>query len=172
MVRDSYWRLEHAFSSGPETATPIDGHAGPESAVANGSGYTLTVWLTGESDSPAGAWPDAPERWETLLGIAGPASATFVYNTPGDGPKAYGVDGATAGVGGGLVTLYPPATGPSSEYGRGGHFACTSVEDTATLPERLAPLEMELTRVADIGTGPGAYPDRAAARAALETPGI
>lgn len=169
VVRDQYWRIEHAFSSGVDTATPIDTHAGPESTAAAGQDYTLTVWTTGASDSRAGTWPDAVERWETIRRIAGPASATVVHNTMGDSPDGYTTVGASAGTGGGLVTIHPPAGG---QYVYGGHFACTAVTPTRVLPDDpsaaggLGTVEMELTRLASLSD----YPDRAAARDALEAP--
>lgn len=162
MPRDSYWRIEHAFTSGVASATPIDGHIGPELPTANGQGYTLEVWSTAKSDSPSGAWPDAATRWETLQRIGGPASATVVHDMPGDQPHAYTVVGAAGGIGGGLVTIHPPV---GSECGHGGHYACTSVAETGS-PAHVASVEMELTRLASLAD----YPDRAAARESLESP--
>jgi hypothetical protein len=163
VVRDQYWRIEHAFSDGPDTATPILGHNGPEPTTAPGASYSLEVWFTGAADSPAGAWPDAPERLDTIRSIGGPASATVVHNMMGDSPDSYTAVGATAGTGGGLVTIHPPA---GVQCGRGGHFACTAVEDMTTRPEEFGRVEMELTRLASLSD----YPDRAAARDALEAP--
>lgn len=167
MALTDHWRIEHAFSSGPDDALPIGGHVGAEVPTANGQGYTLRIAFDSRSDSPTGAWPDAPGRWQTVRRLGGPASATVVHELPGDGAIPYTVVGAAAGTGGGLITLYPAA---DSQYGSGGHFACTSIEDATTLPERLAPIDLELTRLADLGSGPDAYPDRETARVNLQAP--
>lgn len=156
MPRDSHWRIND---------TPIDGHTGPESSHEYGGGYSLEIWLSDKSDSPAGVWPDAFERYRTLLRYQKYAGEFALHDLVGGRVAFTETHAVSSSIPNGtlLVALRPPA---GQRCGRGMWALVASVTDNTIVPDTLCRLEMELVFVAPLDD----YPDHAAVRADLEAP--
>lgn len=151
MPKDQHWRL---------AGTVLDGHDGPEETHTYGGSYTLTAWLTSDSDSGTGEWPDYIDRYRDLRGYQSHAGQYAIHELS-SGHVAY--TETHTGPGSLLVALRPPV---DSETALGGYYLVDEVAGLTTLPSALCQLDIGLTFVAPLS----AYPDRDAARDALEAP--
>lgn len=163
-TRDSYWRIvpDPAADFGP---VPLNGHSGPESVVTPGESYTLEVWLTTDSDSATGEWPDYVERYKQLLGYGLRAGQYAPHEPMGGGMRFTEThDGRVPGESL-LVAARPPH---DTEVGRGGWYLVDAMEGLTDLPAALCRIDIDVTLVAPLED----YADHAAARDALEKRGI
>lgn len=160
MPPDQYWRIDNG-----QQQYPLDGHMGSEETLTPGESYSLSVYLTGNSDSSVGEWPGYVERYQTLIQY-GERAGLFALHEPMGGSVAFTEthDGAVP-AGSLLVALRPPV---DSETGRGMWALVSAVADNTTLPSALCQFEMELTHLAQLDE----YSGFSAARAALEREGI
>lgn len=153
MPREDYWRFD---------GVPIDGHAGPEETRTVGESATLPVYLTPDSDSPRGAWPDYVERYRGLRQYRPHAGAFASGVDINQRPWYREQHDRSPSL---LVSVRPPA---DTRTGVGGWFLVVAVADATTLPSALCQMEFDLLYLGALDE----YADADAVRAALEADGI
>lgn len=135
MARGDWWRLG---------GTVLGGHPGPEATATYGDSYSLTTFLTGQADSPTGAWPDAVDRYRQLRQYQPHAGDFDTYETIGGRYYFREQHNTTPSL---LVAVRPPTANPTAQ---GGYYLVSSVEDDTTLPNAVARLGFDLLYIASL----------------------